>query len=105
MDKKTQHLLGMIEERRRELGLSLRKLADLTGVSFATLSRLERLQTEPDESTKARLANWLGTEAKHIGLHLEHVAEVHFRAGKNLDPKTVAALLHLAEHIRKTYGK
>jgi transcriptional regulator with XRE-family HTH domain len=100
VDKNVKRLVQMVADRREIEGLSLRKLAEIVGVSFATLSRLENDTTEPDEGTKARLANWLGKDAGKAGIEIEQVAEVHFRAAKNVDSETVSALLKLAEHLK-----
>jgi transcriptional regulator with XRE-family HTH domain len=105
MDKSARKLVELATRRREQLGLSLRGLSEVVGISFATLSRLEKGSTEPDDTTKARLANWLGSDATKAGIHLEHVAEVHFRAAKNIENKAVGSLLKLAEHLKKTRSK
>lgn len=48
----------MLKGRRRRKRLSLRDLADQTGVSFNTLSRVERGHV-PDLRTLRRIADWL----------------------------------------------
>ncbi len=103
MEKDVERLIEAIILKRKTLGLSLRRLAEQSGVSFATLSRLEKFETEPDDGTKARLANWLGNDAKKLGLEVEKVLEVHFRAAKNIDSRTTTALVKLAEYLKKTY--
>lgn len=101
MDKESRKLVDLMILRREEIGISLRRLSEDIGVSFSTLSRLENGVTDPDETTKARLANWLGSDAKKAGIHLEYVAEVHFRATKNIESKVVSSLIKLAEHLKK----
>lgn len=56
-------LSGEVALIRAAKGLSLRALAAETGVSYATLSRIERGKT-PDGPTLIRLARWLTTQAK-----------------------------------------
>lgn len=52
-------LAGALAARRRERGLSLRDVAEETGVSFNTLSRIERGRA-PDLRNYLRVAAWLG---------------------------------------------
>lgn len=102
MHSNTKKLVTDVRKRRESLGLSLRKLAEMTGVSFATLSRLERAETEPDTNTVVRLINWLGQESENA-FESENVAEVHFRASKNIDSETVKALMTASKAIREKY--
>lgn len=106
MDSKTRKLLKLLKERRESEGLSLRALAEITGISFSTLSRLEKdsNKTEPDPSTKARIINWLGDEAEKAGITFKESALVHFRAKKNASAETIENLLKVAELLKKQYG-
>lgn len=104
MDKNVRKLISLMEQRRKQEGLSQRGLSELIGVSFATLSRLERYETEPDESTKSRIANWLGDDASKVGIKVESVVEVHFRAAKNIDSLTVRTLADLAKYLKHQHG-
>jgi len=56
---KTQELGQAIKRRREELSLSLRDVADVTGVSASTLSRIENGTGKPDADNIARLTGWL----------------------------------------------
>lgn len=104
--KDTKKLIDLVGERRKALGISLRSLARLTGLSFSTLARLERGEgTEPEEITTARLANWLGKDAQKAGFKPEQVIEVHFRAPKHISPKAVESLAAIAELIQRHYGR
>ena len=106
MDAKTRKLLKLLKNRRKEEGLSLRKLASITGISFSTLSRLEspELKNEPDPNTIARIINWLGDEAEKAGVSFKEAALVHFRAKKNASPKTIESLLDVANLVKKQFG-
>jgi len=97
MDKETKKFIEAVIAKREAEGLSLRKLADITQVSFSTLSRLQRFEGSPDNNTKVRLVNWLGADqAARLGLKSERIASVHFRASKNVDSKTIEALMEAA---------
>jgi transcriptional regulator with XRE-family HTH domain len=52
-------LPGMFRDLRRDLGLNLRDAATAIGVSFNTLSRLERGKV-PDAKNLIRVLTWLG---------------------------------------------
>jgi transcriptional regulator with XRE-family HTH domain len=49
----------LIQQRRKELGLSLRGISRLTGISFSTISRLERGVFSPTLDNAAKLASAL----------------------------------------------
>ena len=106
MDNNTRKLLKLLKNRRENEGLSLRALSEITGISFSTLSRLERddYDSEPDANTRARILNWLGDESEKAGISFKESALVHFRAKKNPDPKTIECLLEVAELVKKQYG-
>ena len=106
MDSKTHKLLKLLKNRREKEGLSLRALSDLIGISFSTLSRLERddYDAEPDANTRARIITWLGEEAEKAGINFKESALVHFRAKKNPDPKTIECLLEIADLVKKQFG-
>jgi transcriptional regulator with XRE-family HTH domain len=59
-------LAGDVALTRAAAGLSLRALAHDSGVSYATLSRIERGET-PDAATLIRLSRWLLMQAKRRG--------------------------------------
>ena len=67
MTRDLKRLIKAMTAKRESEGLSLRRLADQTGVSFASLSRLERGEVEPDPTTRARVLNWLGPIAAKTG--------------------------------------
>lgn len=97
----------LIMAKRREGGLGVRAAAAKSGVSAATLSRLERgISSDlPDTGTLTKLATWFGMSLADL-LTLDDAAivdqspepttpefvEVHLRADKNLSPKTAEAL-------------
>lgn len=57
-------IVALVRSERLSQGLSIRRLAVLSGVSFATLARLERGEYHPDERTKVSLERWLSGTSK-----------------------------------------
>src|SRR5256885_6950305 len=55
----TAELGNAVRRRREEQGLSLRDVADKTGVSASTLSRIANGTGKPDADNISRLASWL----------------------------------------------
>ena len=55
-----------LKAKRDKLGMSLRDVADMTGVSFATISRFERSEGPSREHTevKKRLLNWVENDKR-----------------------------------------
>ena len=110
----TVELGRAIRRKREELGLSLRDVADETGVSASTLSRIENGTGKPDADNIARLTDWLkmpmervmgarqteeGTDATAV-VYFPHeatpdIVEAHLRADRNLNPETAKALAEL----------
>jgi transcriptional regulator with XRE-family HTH domain len=109
----TAELGSAIRRRREEQGMSLRDLADETGVSASTLSRIENGTGKPDADNIARLAAWLDMPIERV-LHHGHraandpkpvvyyphestpeIVEAHLRADKHLTPQTAKALSEL----------
>src|SRR5882724_12347527 len=109
----TSELGGAVRRRREQQGLSLRDVADLTGVSASTLSRIENGTGKPDADNIARLTAWLdmpmerilggrtgdAEESKPV-VYFAHeptpeIVEAHLRADRNLTPETAAALSEL----------
>jgi transcriptional regulator with XRE-family HTH domain len=107
----TEELGRAVKRRREELRLSLRDLADKTGVSASTLSRIENGTGKPDADNIARLTSWLdvpmerilgsrqAAEAKPVVYFAREptpeIVEAHLRADRNLTPETAAALSEL----------
>jgi transcriptional regulator with XRE-family HTH domain len=109
----TGELGRAVKRRREEQGLSLRDVADQTGVSASTLSRIENGTGKPDAENIARLTAWLdvpldrimasrkhdgeGTEAVVYFPHesTPEIVEAHLRADRNLSPETAKALSEL----------
>ena len=109
----TVELGRSIRRKREEMGLSLRDVADETGVSASTLSRIENGTGKPDADNIARLTAWLdvpmerimsgremdGDEAQAV-VYFPHestpeIVEAHLRADRNLSPETAKALSEL----------
>ena len=100
-----------IKRRREELELSLRDVADKTGVSASTLSRIENGTGKPDADNIARLTGWLDMPIDRVMRHgkdesvepvvyyphekTPEIVEAHLRADKNLSPDTAKALSEL----------
>ena len=109
----TAELGRSIRRKREELGLSLRDVADETGVSASTLSRIENGTGKPDADNIARLTGWLQMPMErvmgaHTGDNTEEgpvvyfpheatpdIVEAHLRADRNLNPETAKALSEL----------
>ena len=109
----TAELGTAIRRRREEHGLSLRDVADETGVSASTLSRIENGTGKPDADNIARLASWLDMPIERV-MHHGHraasdpnpvvyyphestpeIVEAHLRADRQLTPQTAKALSEL----------
>ena len=109
----TTELGRAIHRKREELGLSLRDVADETGVSASTLSRIENGTGKPDADNIARLTGWLdmpmervmgartgddSADAPVVYFPQEatpDIVEAHLRADRNLTPETAKALSEL----------
>jgi len=113
--------LGRAIRRKREgEGLSLRDVADQTGVSASTLSRIENGTGKPDADNIARLTAWLDVPMERIMSGRQHdgedvqpvvfyphesmpeIIEAHLRADRNLTPETAKAL---SEMFRVAYNQ
>ncbi|HEX7721707.1 MAG TPA: helix-turn-helix transcriptional regulator [Pyrinomonadaceae bacterium] len=109
----TSELGSAVRRRREEQGLSLRDVADKTGVSASTLSRIENGTGKPDADNIARLASWLEMPIERV-MHHGHrtasepnpvvyyphestpeIVEAHLRADKHLTADTAKALSEL----------
>ena len=118
---KTQELGQAIKRRRQELSLSLRDVADVTGVSASTLSRIENGTGKPDADNIARLTGWLdmpidrvmnkqasSTDVEPV-IYFPHeatpeIVEAHLRADRNLTPETANALSELFRVAYKQFS-
>jgi transcriptional regulator with XRE-family HTH domain len=108
----TSELGGAVRRRREQQGLSLRDVADETGVSASTLSRIENGTGKPDADNIARLAAWLDMPIERVMhghraasdpkpvVYYPHestpeIVEAHLRADRHLSPETAKALSEL----------
>ena len=109
----TSELGRAVKRRREEQGLSLRDVADQTGVSASTLSRIENGTGKPDAENIARLTAWLDMPLDRVMAARQHnndgaeavvyfphestpeIVEAHLRADRNLSPETASALSEL----------
>ena len=117
----TVELGRAVKRRREELGLSLRDVADVTGVSASTLSRIENGTGKPDADNIARLTGWLDmpvdrvmktTKADDVApvVYYPHeatpeIVEAHLRADKKLTPETAKALSELFRVAYQQFSK
>ncbi len=60
------NLRQRFKAKRKSMNISLRKCAELSGISFSTLSRLERGIGKLDRYSKEALERWIFTEEKQI---------------------------------------
>jgi transcriptional regulator with XRE-family HTH domain len=117
----TLELGRAIKRHREELKLSLRDVADVTGVSASTLSRIENGTGKPDADNIARLTNWLdmpvdrvmnkvkGDDVEPV-IYYPHeatpeIVEAHLRADKKLTPETAKALSELFRVAYQQFSK
>ena len=97
------NLGAILKARRREKRLSLRDLADQTGVSLNTLSRVERGHV-PDLKNFQRIVDWLELPAEHF---LEPAGEAstpeviarHLRSDQRLSKEAAAKIVELVEDM------
>jgi len=104
MDATAKKLIEALQRKRQAEGYSLRQLSAVIGVSFSSLARMERGEGEPDNNSRIRILEWLGEDVEALGLPFERVAHVHFRASKNIDSKTIHALLQVANFLERKFG-
>jgi transcriptional regulator with XRE-family HTH domain len=113
--------LGRAIKRHREtLEMSLRDVADVTGVSASTLSRIENGTGRPDADNIARLSQWLdmpvdrlirgNEEAVEPVIYYPHeptpeIVEAHLRADRKLSPETAEALSELFRVAYQQFSK
>src|SRR5437868_9562675 len=70
----TAELGSAVRRRREQQGLSLRDVAEETGVSASTLSRIENGTGKPDADNIARLAAWLDMPIERVMHHANATA-------------------------------
>src|SRR5260370_19271942 len=109
----TAELGSAVRRRREQQGLSLRDVAEETGVSASTLSRIENGTGKPDADNIARLASWLDMPIERVLHHgnrsasdpkpvvyyphesTPEIVEAHLRADRHLTAETAKALSEL----------
>src|SRR5436190_23859228 len=118
----TDELGNAVRRRREQQNLSLRDVADETGVSASTLSRIENGTGQPDADNIARLAAWLDMPIERVLHHGQRsasdpkpvvyyphestpeIVEAHLRADKHLTPETAKALSELFRVAYKQFS-
>ncbi len=93
----------MLRATRRQRRLSLRDLADQTGVSFNTLSRVERGHV-PDLRNLRRIAEWLDVPVEMFIQAAEttstpEVIARHLTSDQRLSPEAATKIAHLVEDM------
>lgn len=109
-DERASKLGAMLRAQRKASQLSLRDLADLIGVSFNTLSRVERGQI-PDFKNFNLIVDWLGvpastfldTESGTAGTP-ELIAH-HLRADPNLPADAVQQITELVSDMYRRLSR
>jgi transcriptional regulator with XRE-family HTH domain len=107
-----------VRRKRDEMRMGLRAVADATGVSASTISRIENGTCQPSTENIVRLAEWLRMPMErfigardHAGVEgapviyfpqeaTPDIVEVHLRADRNLSAEAASAL---AEMFRVAY--
>jgi len=90
-DTLTPRLATHLKDLRLARGLSLEGLAALSGISRATLSRLEKAQTSPTAAMLGALAAAHGTPISRLLAQVEDAPRAHIRAADQTiwtDPET-----------------
>jgi len=114
-------LAVLLKGTRESRKLNLREVAAQTGISSSTLSRIERVEAEPDLRTVRAIVSWLGIPMERVvvgGLGVErkravagsaakqpalaplNQVEVQFRADPKLSPEAAEALIKI---VRAAY--
>lgn len=117
----TVELGRAIKRHREELNLSLRDVADQTGVSASTLSRIENGTGRPDADNIARLSQWLDMPVDRMMkiqsgdtvepvIYYPHeampeIVQAHLRADRKLTPETAEALSELFRVAYQQFSK
>lgn len=98
-----------LRSRRKELDLSLRTVEQQTGISAATLSRVERGST-PEVGVIEKLAQWLKVVVSTSDMakqgvatdqDLKRVIAVHLRANRKLPEKTARAIAETFDAVMR----
>jgi transcriptional regulator with XRE-family HTH domain len=112
-------LLGKrLKDTRKARAAKLKNVSEETGVSIATLSRIERGEAKAiDGGTLIALTQWLGTPAedwapgtatsfpKQANKTTPEVVELHLRADKNLSRQTADALASMFRIAYETLSR
>lgn len=94
-------LAKRIAEKRRATGVGLRDAAEQCGgISYSTLSRLERGSARPDLETLKRVVAWLGIAPSSLFMGSQPI-RAHLRARKNLVSEVAAAVADAVRAIRE----
>ena len=112
-------LLGQrLKRARKKHAVRLKDVSARTGVSIATLSRIERGEAKAiDGGTLITLTKWLGTPAEdlvantvpdssvNVSKTTPEVVELHLRADRNLNKQTAEALANMFRIAYETLSR
>ena len=97
----------LIQQRRSELGISLREASAQAGVPLATMSRVEQGRT-PDLTTFRRIVQWLGLPPERFfdtterAINTPDVITEHLRLDPSLAPEDAE---QIADLVRTMYER
>jgi transcriptional regulator with XRE-family HTH domain len=92
-----------IAAKRKREGLGLREAADQCGgVSYSTLSRMERGAVKPDLETLQKIVTWLDIAASSL-FRGAHPVRAHLRAQKNFGSVVAQALAEVVQVAQATF--
>jgi transcriptional regulator with XRE-family HTH domain len=98
---------SVLRSRRRGLKLSLRELAELTGVSLNTLSRVERGHV-PDLRNFQRIVDWLGVPASTFleqpSQETTELIAMQLRADRRLSSKAASEISQQVESLYRSHA-
>ncbi len=104
-------LYAALDQKRKQEALTWRKLADITGTSPSTFTRIAQGH-RPDVDTFMTLCSWLGVPAEKFfrrgqmaersGDNTLAMISAHLRASRELSPQSAKAM---EEIVRAAYGQ
>jgi len=117
-----EELRKAILDRKKRDNLTWKEIAQETGVSAPTLSRITRgEEIQPDTKTVGKLVNWLETSVDRFyntpskaptkiielpkDMSTPEIVEFHLRADKNISPDTAGALAEMFKLVYDAHVK
>ncbi|MFQ5903595.1 MAG: helix-turn-helix domain-containing protein [Candidatus Binatia bacterium] len=93
-----------IRDKRKRENLSLREAAEQCGISYSTLSRLERGTARPDLDTLKRILTWLDISPSSLFMGARAI-RAHLRAQKNMASLVAEALADVAQRAQSHFDQ